>query len=276
MSLAALQRWMLAAITRPTPRQILADTQSLPGEPPVDLPVDQVLRASRAQTADERLAIYQSAYFARLIEVMRELFPCLRQAVGDEVFDQFALGYLVAQPPTSYTLARLADRFVEHLAQSEPPDAPWAGFLSELAALERAIDETFDGPGPEDVPPLNWNPGQFPDPANLRLVPAIGWRLLAFQYPVSTYYTSWKKGEAAQWPAPQPQYVALQRRDYVVRRHELTSSQHAVLTRLASGMDLAGALDLLANDEHHPPPSSADIQQWFTQWAASGFFAGVK
>ena len=46
--------------------------------------MDAVILASRQQSATQRLAVYSHAYFARLLDVLRELFPCVRHAVGDE------------------------------------------------------------------------------------------------------------------------------------------------------------------------------------------------
>src|SRR6476620_5683102 len=98
LELAELQHWLFAAITDPA-------------APPRD-EVDQLVQPSLQQAALDRLAVYRSAYFARLIEVLREQFPCTRFAVGDELFDPFAVGYLKAHSPRPYTLARLADKLV--------------------------------------------------------------------------------------------------------------------------------------------------------------------
>ena len=61
--LDTLQRWMLRAIT-----------DSTAGGHSDDLGV--VILPSAQQSAAERLAVYQHAYFARLLGVLRELFPC--------------------------------------------------------------------------------------------------------------------------------------------------------------------------------------------------------
>ncbi len=203
LELAELQRWLLAAITQPAA--------------PYGDDVARILLPSLQQSTIDRLAIYRSAYIARLLEVLREQFPCTRFAIGDELFDQFATGYLQAYPPHSYTLARLADKIVEHLDATRPAD--WGGFIVELARLEQAIDRVFDAPGPELLPPFAMPQSAG---ASLKLTPAPGLELLAFRYPVSTFYTAWKAGRQPHWPQPQPQFVALLRRDYIVRRHELT------------------------------------------------------
>ena len=257
MSLDELQRQMLAAIADPA------------AEPCA--PLMEMIVASRQQSAVERMGVYRHAYFARLIDVMREFFPCFRHAAGEEVFDSFAFEYLAAYPPASYTLCRLADRFVEHLLLTQPADAAWSGFLIDLARLEKAIDETFDAPGPEELSPL-----QLPSVEDLcgdiRLSLVPGFHLLDFRFPVSTYYTAWKAETADAWPDEQQQFIALLRRDYIVRRYELNQPQFALLSALHRGETLGAALEELAASENCSDDLSTLVQQWFTKWAAERFF----
>jgi hypothetical protein len=56
----------------------------------------------------DRLAIYGTAYYARLLECLLEEFPVLVHALGEELFDAFAVGYLQKYPSRSYTLNDLA------------------------------------------------------------------------------------------------------------------------------------------------------------------------
>lgn len=256
--LAEIQHWMLAEITAPHEiRQDATAERILPG---------------RLQTAAERLAVYRHAYFARLLDVLREQFPCTRWAVGDELFDEFAVGYLERHPPHSYTLARLADRLVKYLDESRPAD--WGQFIVELARLEQAIDRVFDAAGPEHLPPLALPPASS---GNLRLTFVPGFELLAFHYPVSAYYTAWKANESPGWPAEEPQFIALHRRDYIVRRTELTEIQFRLIAALGEGTALDGALE--AAFAGAPPgelPSAAEIGEWFQAWATRGFFAAAQ
>ena len=60
--LAELQEWLLAAIVNP--------------ETPAAVDVEQQVAASQALTAGERLEVYRHAYVARLLDVLREWFPC--------------------------------------------------------------------------------------------------------------------------------------------------------------------------------------------------------
>ena len=256
-SLDEHQRWLLAAIMHPA--GVAAGAQS---------DVDEVILPSLQQTAAERLAVYSHAYFARLLEVLRELFPCVRYAVGDELFDEFAVGYLVAHPPASYTLHHLADHFADYLEATRPKDDEQFAFIVDLARLEHAIDQVFDGPGPEDLPP--------PDPQKLaagdiRLIP--GFRLSAYRFPASSYFTAWKAGDQPAWPEPAEQYVALMRRDYIVRRYELTREQYDLLSQLAADRTLDESLAAIAERSDSLDSLASEVRRWFAFWSAERFFA---
>ena len=251
-----IQRWMLASIAA-------ADG--------VASGVDEMILPGPQQTAAERLATYRNAYFARLLEVLRELLPCVRFAVGDELFDRFALNYLQAHPPHSYTLGRLADNLTEHLDATRPAD--WGAFVVELVRLELAIDRIFDCPGPEALPPLAM-PVDAGGDLRLALVPGL--ELHAFEYPVSDFYTQWKRVQQPTWPQPRQQFVALFRRNYVVQRHELSAVQFDLLRVIASGLRLDEALHEIA--EANPGADdelAGDVGRWFMLWARNGFFASA-
>jgi len=256
--LADLQHWLLSAITDPIA--------------PRHHEIDQRLSPSREQSAADRLTVYRSAYLARLLEILREQFPCTRFAIGDELFDEFATGYLQSHPPHSYTLARLADHLVTYLEATRPTD--WGAFLVELVRLEHTIDRVFDAAGPEKLPPFTM-PQKADESLTLKLAPGL--ELLAFRYPVSTFYTAWKADRQPPWPQPQPQFVALLRRDYIVRRHELHHLQFELLTAIARGLTLAESISAAANTTENPDElHTADtLRDWFAAWAASGFFTAA-
>jgi hypothetical protein len=80
----------------------------------------------------------------------------LAGALGNELFDQFAMAYLQAYPSTSYTLSQLGANFARHLEETRPDrdelahgEVSWPDFLIDVARLEWAIGEVFDGPGVE-------------------------------------------------------------------------------------------------------------------------------
>src|SRR5947209_13115313 len=110
--LNVVQRWMQAVLMHPggvAQGMASEEAQRLLQVPPAE--VEKVLTRSETLTALERLAIYGSAYYARLLECLREEYPVLKHALGDEAFDAFAFGYLQKYPSRSYTLGKLGDLF---------------------------------------------------------------------------------------------------------------------------------------------------------------------
>jgi hypothetical protein len=316
-TLDELQRWMQAVVTHPG--GVTAGIDSAAARDQIALAprqVERVVTRSQALTALERLEIYNRAYFARLLACLREEYSVLAAALGDELFDSFAIGYLQEHPSQSYTLSRLGEKFPEFLARTRPvteglksplpgesdppaggtsvtpsfppPVAPsaaddetadWSDFMIDLARLERAINEVFDGPGPERGPLLDGtrlsaiSPEQWPG-ARLVCVPSL--RLMRFSYPVSEFFAAIRRGEKPSIPEPMPIHLAITRRDYRVRRYPLEPAQHQLLQTLLDGepvgtaIERAAALSPLADAQ-----LAAAIREWFHFWTAEGFFCGV-
>src|SRR5260370_14423752 len=167
--LDTIQRWMQAVIMHPV--GVAEGIASADARAHIDVGPEEaetVVTRSRALTALDRLAIYSYAYYARLLECLREEYLVLKHALGEEVFDAFAVGYLQQYPSRSYTLFQLGANFPRYLAETRPP-APlplgergrgdgsgddglpgdWPDFLIDLATLELTFNEGFDGPGAE-------------------------------------------------------------------------------------------------------------------------------
>src|ERR1700736_3403699 len=120
-ALDQIQRWMQAAVMHP--EGVVHGMNSAEARRHIDAGADEaetVLTRSKALTAAERLAVYGSAYFARLLECMREEFPATAHALGEELFDSFAAAYLQECPSRSYTLCQLGGRFPGFLVQTRP------------------------------------------------------------------------------------------------------------------------------------------------------------
>src|SRR5579872_7404122 len=152
--LAQVQRWMQTAIVHPAGIEEGINSAAARQEIDIDsAEIENVLTSSQAQTALERLSIYGSAYYARLLECLREEFPVLLHALGEDIFDGFGVGYLQAYPSRSYTLFKLSTDFPRYLAETSPvPDlVSWPQFLIDLATLEVVFNEVFDGPGIENT-----------------------------------------------------------------------------------------------------------------------------
>lgn len=295
--LGQLQNWLQAVITHPG--AAAEGVQSSSAQEILPLPagdVAAVIPPSSTMSGLERLDIYATAYWARLLECLRAEYPRFARAVGDELFDSFALEYLRQYPSRSYTLGKLGAHFAQFLADTAPEDgAPDETgseeidlrFLIDLARLEWAFGEVFDGPGVERVAPLSTAEieGIAPDAwpgAKLACAPCL--RLMRLDYPVQEYYRTLRTDAGADdsEPAPTPPepgdtWLAITRRDYVVRHLVLDRVEHALLAAILRGETIGTAIAEAAELvlESDSPRFAAQLGAWFERWTTEQFFTGI-
>lgn len=284
--LARIQQWMQSVITHPD--GVEAGIESPATRTLLDIASDQVedlICRSVAQTSIERLHVYANAYFARLLEVLDSEFPALVHALGTELFQDFAFGYLQQYPSQSYTLGDLSAKFPEYLAHTRPPREPeeaepdWADFLVDLATLERTYSEVFDGSGVEgqrllqadnlrEIAPDSW--------LRVRLVPVPCLKLLTLRFAVHEYATAVRRQENPSLSAPSPTWLVVTRRDYVVRRVAVDETEFAALAVLVGGGTIADSLEAAENRwTGNFDQLASEIQRWFRDWSAAGYFQRI-
>jgi len=293
-----VQRWMLAVITHPDGVQEGARAEeAIRWIANGAANLESVVTPSRKLSAAERLAIYGNAYYARLLDCLGEVYPVLKRTLGEELFNGFAFGYLQNYPSRSYTLHHLGRHFASYLRETrpEPSDSDpadgdqedgWMDFLIDLARLEWAIYEVFDGPGLENDPPMD-----FPDfhsiaqrdwlDLKFRTAPCL--QLLAFDYPVNDHFTAVRQCEGAlevEFPRPRQHYLAISRREYIVRRFPLDEVQFALLAALQQGTTLGKALEAcldVAERAGEELRLDETLPHWFYYWSSEHcFFTGIQ
>ncbi len=275
-----IQRWMQAVLMHPA--GVEEGITSEAARQAIDVPAaeaERLVTRSRAQSALERLAIYNRAYYARLLDCSSESYPVLCQAVGEEAFGGFGLDYLQKYPSRSYTLNDLGANFPCYLRETRPGDEPtpsWPDFLIDLATLEWTYNDVFDGPGVEgkrllsaerlrQIPPERW--------PESRLIPVPCLRLLHLSYPAHLYYTAVRRKKEAAFPEAAETFLAITRRRYVIRRFELSQGQHVLLEALLRGESVGQAIAGVDGDEAE---LASLLTTWFRDWTAEGFFRGVE
>src|SRR5271170_524308 len=97
---------------------------------------------SPREKRDVLFGVYRYAYSSRLVEAMRNDHKLLHIYLGDEMFDAMGHAYVAAYPSQHANLrwfsASLPDFLNSEEAYSKYP------VLSELAALEKALNDAFD------------------------------------------------------------------------------------------------------------------------------------
>jgi hypothetical protein len=104
----------------------------------------------------------------------------------------------------------------------------------------------------------------------LETVPCL--RLLAHRFPVNDYYAALRAAEdpdTVDVPEQSPSWLALSRRDWVVRRLPLSEPQYVLLAALRDGQTLGAALEQVGSmvdwDDNE---LAASLQRWFATWTA--------
>jgi hypothetical protein len=286
--LTQIQNWLQTVIAHP--EGVIHGVQSPEARNFLDIApedIENVLTRSQAQSAIQRLSVYANAYYARLVECMSEEFPALKYALGDEVFAAFAVSYLHKYPSRTYTLMKLASDFPRFLEETRPArdgdvSAPdWADFLIDLANLELAFSEVFDGPGAEgqrllDAAQLAAVPAERLSDAIL--IPVGCLRLLTLRFPAHEYLTAVRKKKEAALPSASHTYLAVTRRNYAVRHYELSYPAFKLLIALVAGKPVGQAIMEAVNvaPDMDVDALECNLHSWFFDWAAEGMFQAVE
>jgi hypothetical protein len=293
--LDVIQRWMQAVISHPLGPACGADSDDAMRE--IDTGsarLDAVINPSSKLDALRRIEVYAHAYYGRLIECMAKEFPVLARTVGQDTFNEFTFGYLQDYPSRSYTLDRLSSHFAQYLSETRPdreglpegvdPPVGWPDFLIDLCRLEWTINEVFDADGVEGLPiisPSDLAGIRADHWPQVRLQPVVCLRLLVFKFPVNDYFTAVRRsGEGEplpEMPATGDQYVAVFRREYVVRRQVLSRVQFELLSALKDDATLSVAIERAAAwTDLSDADLAVNLRNWFERWTAAGMFFRVE
>ncbi|MEO8269710.1 MAG: DNA-binding domain-containing protein [Aureliella sp.] len=237
---------------------------------------------SKLLSSQQRMGIYANAYYARLLECLRDEFPALVSLLGEETFNAFGMDYLQSHPSQSYTLADLGQYFPAYLRENQtlaldedagaesstaPDDNSYCfDLMIDLALLERTYSEVFSGQGIEDQQTLCADelatilPDQI---SNLRLLPSPCVRLLKLHTQAHQYAIAVRKGTASnsRLPARAPAFLVITRLHYVVRTIDAESLEFELLEHLMNNVCLGDAIARVAESSMFAD-SLSDEQQW--------------
>lgn len=210
-----------------------------------------------AATGD--LEVYADMYAVRLHDAIVDDYPKLLAALGEELLRGLASSYLRAHPPTSFTLRDLGSGFPDHLR--DHPHAPaWA---ADLAALERARMDVFDGP---DAEPLDRDEvialGEALPELGLTWVPSS--RVVPIAWAVDDLWSAIEDGEPTFEPVPTERVVFVWRNEISVLHRTLEPDEAALADQVASGATFATLCEVLV--EIHGEEASVRAAQMLLHW----------
>lgn len=219
--------------------------------------------------AVDRVAIYQDMYLWRLAEALREVFPQVARAVGDERFLALARDYLARHPSEHHDIGLVGRQLAGFLSEFPDPDRP---DLADLAALEWARHQVFfEAPsapaGPEALADLG--PEAFARTA-LALAPAL--RLLELEHAVVPLWRQLEEGGPLEPPRPGPSAVAVWRTGHEVFHAALPADEAAALGRALAGLGLAEICAAFAEREAPAVAAHAALSSWLEE----GWITGTR
>jgi len=207
------QKWVQGVITHPDGVYKGATETLVDGE---QWKIDTIVSPSINLTSQQRIGIYHSSYFARLIECFRSEYNGLLNALGSKLFEHLTWCFLQAHPSTSYTLNNLGKLFPEYLEttlkenlEGETPDW-WQVFIIDMAKFERKYTEVYNGDGHEKIL-SNDVFGLEPS----KLSPAV--TTLQLQFPISKCIGQFREDETNFFPSQEPSNYVFTRQTYRVK-----------------------------------------------------------
>jgi Putative DNA-binding domain len=289
MRLAALQRTMARAVMQPlTGSERMQNTAPDGGS--MRAYASRFIKPNDRLTSFERLEIYNRQYWFRVLSSMVEDFPGLRAVLGDKRFEAMSKAYLVDCPSRSFTLRNLGARLEGWLRKHPKWAGPKQALAVDIARLEWADIEAFDGKAEPALRPqdLRANAGAK---LKLKLQPYV--RLLDLRYPADdlllevrkedtdTDFASnafqerhkRKRVQAVAKLKPAEIFLVVHRMDDSVYFRRMEREEFVILSALRDGKSLERAIEAAFRKSRVPAEERAGlVQGWFQNWATLGWF----
>jgi len=229
--------------------------------------VEEMVVGDTRLSAVGRLDVYAAMYFVRIHDVLVEELPRTAAALGGEAFHGLVTAYLQACRPSHPSLREAGARLPAFLASAEHPCAAERPWLAELARLERARLEVFDGPdaAPASIAALRAVPPEQFGALRFRLIPSH--RLLDNRFAIAPTWRAEDPNEAP--PRAARETMIVWRRDSAVFHRVADADEALWLPRLADARgapfaDLCAALGEKLPDE----AAAARAFELVARWAA--------
>jgi hypothetical protein len=249
---------------------------------------EALIRPGPRLGAFERLEIYSRQYWLRVTASLEEDFPGLRSIVGRRRFDAILVAYLLDCPSTSFTLRDLGARLSGWLERHPERTAPGTRAAVQMALLEWAHIEAFDG---AEWPRLTAGEmAAVGEDSLLSLQPCL--RLLEADFAVDdallrvrgeqrgegagSNHASRPRGRRpvrpASLPAGERVFLAVHRQDNSVYYRRLPGEDYRLLGALGEGRPLGEAIDAAFAASSIPAAQQpAHLESAFRLWSSLGW-----
>jgi hypothetical protein len=239
---------------------------------------DAILNEVKDSAKEQRkvlFGVYRNAYVARLAEIMGEDYEQVHGYLGDAGFARLVKAYIAANPSDQ----RSARWFGRHLPAFIKKSEAYAKHpeVAELAALEKALADAFDGP---DAEPL--------DLALLAALPGETWPRLVFEPHPTAIRLTFATNAADIWTAlkneaappkprtlPEPQSIIVWRQDLMARFRPLSAEEAMMWDEAAKGVRFSVLCEMVAT---FAGEDEAELRAatYLKGWVDTGMLAGCR
>ena len=199
------------------------------------------VRAGSRMDAQDRLSVYRNGYFIRLEKALAHDFPATRQAIGEDRFARAAGKYVLNNPSRSPTLRDLGRSFAAWLRKKE------GSKLGDLADIEWALIEAFDGPDGDPVDPNVMTGFSSEDWPYVRVVCLPTLTLLSCTSNAHEFWKSVKHGGSTELTSALTTYLAIWRSAKGPTFHVISGHAYFAMKTLQAVPELAGACEKLSD-----------------------------
>lgn len=258
---------------------------------------ESFIRPNDRLTSFERLEIYNRVYWFRVLDCLYDDYPGLRAIVGERKFMKLATAYLAKYPSESFTLRNLGSRLEKFLREEPHWLAPNEELALDMVRFEWAQIVAFDDPA---LPKITTDDLLDTAPAQLRLGLQPYLSLLRVNFAVDKFFAAVKKREAdtlrseasntpdampqatvrkrrPRLPKREPVFLAIHRYDNLLYYKRLEPEAFAILEGFAQGQTVEEAcVAALGASTRTDIDWSQQIQEWFHDWSALGWFCRPK
>lgn len=230
----------------------------------------------RGMSATQRLDIYREQFWLRHLSNLKDDYPTLAWAVGEDAFKRLTIDFLSAFPPRTWDLQQLGADLPGYVASH----AEWEGdaIVCGAARLDWAFIEAYVA---KDAPPLDPRlfvgvPEQAWPQAHVLLHPSL--RLLALGHPLHRVRSAIVAGSAPQQPSAELTRIVVWRdAHYLLHTTAVDSFAFALLTELERGAPLGEACESVARAEEISADTAAGdrVAASFQEWTANGWVSSI-
>lgn len=240
---------------------------------------DDAILAEVKDSAKEKrnvlFGVYRNAYVARLAEILGDDYEQLHSYLGDQGFARLVKAYIDANPSDQRSARWFGRHLPAFVRENETYDKHRE--VAEIAQLEKALADAFDGP---DAEPLRID--------TLAAIAPEAWPGLVFEPHPTAIRLTFKTNAAELWsalkneaapPKPEhllePQAILVWRQDFMARFRPLSTEEAMMWDEAVKGVRFGILCEMVATfaGEHEAELRAAT---YLKGWVDMGMLAGCR